>query len=93
MIKDLFVLWFQMTAAATQTVSQMVKEAPAPAALTQRFLMSLLRSREKKLIPTACTRSCGTTTQDRSVLTEGLSGLVTFNQELTFAVSHIKTFL
>lgn len=58
---------FQMTAAVSQTVSQTAKEAPAPAALTQRFSMSSPRSREKKLTPTACTRSCGTTTRGRSV--------------------------
>lgn len=66
-LKTFFVLWFQTTAAVTQTVSQMAKEAPAPAARTLRFLMSLPRSRERKLTPTACTRSCGTTTQDRLV--------------------------
>lgn len=67
MIKDLLALWFQMTAAATQTVSQKAKEPPAPAALTQRFLMSSLRSKGRKLTPTGCTRSSGTMTPGRLV--------------------------
>lgn len=66
-LKTFFALCFQMTAVVSQTVSQTAKEAPAPAALTQRFLMLLPRSRERKLIPTACMRSCGTMTQDRLV--------------------------
>lgn len=56
-----------MTAAATQTVSQKAKEPPAPAALTQRFLMSSLRSKGRKLTPTGCTRSSGTMTPGRLV--------------------------
>lgn len=76
---------FQTTAAVIQSVSQMRMEAAAPAALTQTSLMSSPRSRERRLIPTACTTSCGTTTQGRSA---GLNTQVLYGATCIQALIH-----